>query len=155
LQREYLLFAKTEIKVGDKLTDENAANYENPAYDALFEKMRDLPDGPEKAAIIDDMVRLLQTDAPWMFGFNPMSGGAYQQWVGNAKPTQMVRNTLQYMKVDPALRVKKIREWNQPVWWPIGLVILALLVLILPAWVALRRQRMRTAIAIDEGVKSP
>lgn len=148
----FLLYGKqSKAKSGG----ENAANYESPAYDALFEKMRDLPDGPEKAAIIDDMVRLLQNDAPWMFGFNPMSGGAYQQWVGNAKPTQMVRNTLQYMKVDPALRVQKIREWNQPVWWPIGLVILALLALILPAWVALRRQRMRTAIAIDEGVKAP
>ena len=66
------------------------------------------------------MVAIVQRDAPWMFGYFPMSGGAYQQWVGNAKPTQMVRNILQYMKIDPELRHRKIDEWNSPIWWPLG-----------------------------------
>ena len=40
----------------------------------------------EKEALIQRMVAIVQRDAPWMFGYFPMSGGAYQQWVGNAKP---------------------------------------------------------------------
>ena len=124
---------------------ENASNYENPEYDALFEKMRDLPDGPEKEQVIAQMTRILQQDAPWMFGVFPKSGGAFQQWVGNAKPTQMVRNTLQYMKIDPVLRAQKIQEWNPPVWWPLGLLALLLGLAIWPAWVALRRQDRQTA----------
>jgi len=111
----------------------------------LFEKMRDLPDGPEKQAVIAEMNRILQHDAPWMFGLNPKSGGAYQQWVGNAKPTQMVRNTLQYLKIDSALRAQKIAEWNQPVWWPLGLVALLLALVVWPAWRAVRRQEKQTA----------
>ncbi len=124
---------------------ENASNYANLAYDALFEKMRDLPDGPEKEQVIVEMTHILQEDAPWMFGMFPKSGGAFQQWVGNAKPTQMVRNTLQYMKVDPVLREQKIREWNPPVWWPIGLLILLLGLVIWPAWRAIRKQDQQTA----------
>ena len=124
---------------------ENASNYVNPAYDALFEKMRDLPDGPEKEEVIIRMTYILQQDAPWMFGMFPKSGGAFQQWVGNAKPTQMVRNTLQYMKIDPVLRAQKIQEWNPPVWWPLGLLGVLLGLTIWPAWRALRRQDRRTA----------
>ncbi len=124
---------------------ENASNYVNPAYDALFEKMRDLPDGPEKEEVIIRMTHILQQDAPWMFGMFPKSGGAFQQWVGNAKPTQMVRNTLQYMKIDPVLRAQKIQEWNPPVWWPLGLLGVLLGLTIWPAWRALRRQDRRTA----------
>ncbi len=124
---------------------ENAANYANPEFDKLFEQMKYLDDGPEKERLIDRMVAIVQRDAPWMFGYFPKSGGAYQQWVGNAKPTQMVRNTLQYMKVDPALRERKIEEWNQPRWWPLG-VLLALAVLVVwPSWVAVRRRETQTA----------
>jgi ABC-type transport system substrate-binding protein len=119
---------------------ENASNYINPAYDALFERMRDLPDGDEKAQVIAEMIKILQEDAPWMFGAFPKSGGAFQQWVGNAKPTQMVRNTLQYMKIDPELRAKKIAEWNPPIWWPLGALIALLAAIVWPAWRVLRRQ---------------
>ena len=124
---------------------ENASNYVNPAYDALFEKMRDLPDGPEKEQVIVEMTHILQQDAPWMFGMFPKSGGAFQQWVGNAKPTQMVRNTLQYLKVNPDLRSQKIQQWNPPVWWPLGLLIALLGLAIWPAWRALHRQDRQTA----------
>ena len=107
--------------------------------------MRDLPDGTEKEQVIAQMIQLLQDDAPWMFGLFPKSGGAFQQWVGNAKPTQMVRNTLQYMKIDPVLRNKKIAEWNTPVWWPLGLFALLLCAIVWPAWRAVRRQDRQTA----------
>jgi len=126
---------------------ENASNYENPEFDRLFEKMRFLDDGPEKNALIKEMVGIVQQDAPWMFGYIPKSGGAYQQWVGNAKPSQMVRDTLQYYRIDPALRAQKVKEWNTPrwgaLWWLAGL--LALL-----AWAVARLTRRRaraTALA--------
>ena len=66
--------------------------------------------------------------------------------MGNAKPTQMVRNTLQYMKVDPALREAKIREWNSPLWWPLLLLPLAVAAAVWPAWRTLRRRERQTAL---------
>lgn len=128
---------------------ENAANYANAEFDQLFEQMKYLDDGPEKVALIDRMQAIVQHDAPWMFGYFPMSGGAYQQWVGNAKPTQMVRNTVQYLKVDPALRVSKVKEWNVPRWWPLGLLVLVLVLAIWPSYVALKRRERQTAFGSD------
>lgn len=125
---------------------ENAANYENPEFDRLFEQMKFLDDGPEKAALVARMVDIVRRDAPWMFGYFPLSGGAYQQWVGNAKPTQMVRNTLQYMKIDPALRVAKTAEWNRPRWWPLALLAALLALAVWPSVAALRRRERQTAM---------
>lgn len=136
---------------------ENAANYNNPEFNQLFEQLKYLDDGPEKVTVIDRMQAIVQRDAPWMFGYFPMSGGAYQQWVGNAKPTQMVRNTLQYFKVDPALRVDKVNEWNTPRWWPLGLLVLVLVLAIWPSYVALKRRERQTAFGSQDAssVASP
>lgn len=124
---------------------ENAANYTNTEFDQLFEQLKYLDDGPEKVAVIDRMQAIVQRDAPWMFGYFPMPGGAYQQWVGNAKPTQMVRNILQYIKIDPALRVSKIDEWNTPRWWPLWLLVIVVALAIWPSYVALKRRERQTA----------
>ena len=139
----FLLYGK-QVKAGKG--GENAANYSNPEYDALFEKMRDLPDGPEKAAIIGEMIQIVQRDAPWMFGFFPKSAGAYQQWVHNAKPSQMVRNGLQYLRIDTELRAKKIAQWNRPVWWPLLVLAMVLALVVWPAWRMVKRQQLRTAL---------
>lgn len=133
---------------------ENASNYVNPEFDKLFDQMKFLDDGPRKAAIIDRMVAIVQRDAPWMFGYFPMSGGAYQQWVGNAKPTQMVRNTLQYMKLDTALRVRKIDEWNRPRWWPLVLLAALAVLAIWPSYRAMRRREKQTAFGDRAGSSS-
>lgn len=125
---------------------ENASNYENPEFDRLFEQMRYLDDGPEKNAIIHKMVAIVQADMPWMFGYFPKSGGAYQAWVHNAKPTQMVRNTLQYYRLDPAMRAEKIRQWNRPVWWPAWLLLALLLAGVYPAYRVIRRREALTAL---------
>jgi ABC-type transport system substrate-binding protein len=127
---------------------ENAANYANPEFDKLFDQMKFLDDGPQKEQLIGRMVAIAQRDAPWMFGYFPKSGGAYQQWVGNAKPTQMVRNTLQYMKVDPVLRDKKIDEWNRPRWAPLWWLLALAVLVIWPSYASLRRRETQTAFGV-------
>lgn len=125
-----------------KYGGENASNYSNPEYDRLFERMTTLSDGPEKVAIIRQMTALVQKDAPWLFGWFPVSAGAYQQWVSNAKPTTMVRDQLRYLRVDPELRAAKVAQWNHPVVWPLALIGLLLALLVWPAR-RLMRQRAR------------
>lgn len=126
---------------------ENASNYQNPEFDRLFEQMRYLDDGPEKNKLIHEMVAIVQQDAPWMFGYFPKSGGAYQAWVANAKPTQMVRNILQYLRLDSALRASKLSGWNVPLWWPLWLLGGLVLLGVGLAWrVAAKRDRA-TALA--------
>ena len=122
---------------------ENAANYENPAFDQAFREMRLLEDGPQKAALIDRMVEILQQDAPILFGYFPPAAAAYQSWVENAKPSGLVQNALQYYDVDADLRLAKIREWNRPVLWPLAVIALGIGLLVWGALAVLARRQAR------------
>jgi ABC-type transport system substrate-binding protein len=124
---------------------ENSANYRNPEFDRLFEQMKFLEDGPEKQKLIDQMIEIVQRDAVWSFGYFPTSAAAYHQWISNGKPTQIIRNHIGYLRLDPELRARKIAEWNKPVWWPIPLISLVLVAAIVPAWFAWRRRERETA----------
>lgn len=130
---------------------ENASNYQNPEFDKLFESMRFLDDGPRKEALIHQMTAIVQRDMPWMFGFYPKSGGAFQAWVANAKPTQMVRNTLQYLRIDPAMRAARIEAWNPPVWWPLWLLLAIAAAGVYPAWRIIKRRERATALSGEPG----
>jgi ABC-type transport system substrate-binding protein len=124
---------------------ENNVNYQNPVYDKLFQQMKFLDDGPEKQKLIDRMIEILQKDAVWSFGYFPTSAAAYHQWIYNGKPTQIIRNHIGYLRLDPDLRARKLAEWNKPVWWPIPLIAIVLLAASVPAWFGWRRRERETA----------
>jgi hypothetical protein len=64
----FLLYGPNR-KVG--VGGENAANYQNPAFDRLFERMKDMDNGPARQAVIDEMVTIARQDAPWIYAFHP------------------------------------------------------------------------------------
>ena len=104
-----------------------------------------MEDGPRKQDLIDQMIVILQRDAVWSFGYFPTSAAAYHQWMYNGKPTQIVRNHISYLRLDPALRAQKIREWNHPIWWPVPLLLLLLFAAVLPAWRLYRLREQENA----------
>jgi peptide/nickel transport system substrate-binding protein len=124
---------------------ENAANYENPEYDKLFERMRAMNNSPERQAIIDRMVAILRHDSPWVWGFHPVDYTLRHSWVFNAKPTKVGNNTLKYQRIDPILRERLREEWNRPVIWPLLLVVGLVGLAILPAVIGHRRREGATA----------
>jgi ABC-type transport system substrate-binding protein len=129
---------------------ENTANYANPEYDRLFRTMKALDNGPEKQKIIDQMVALLQKDAPWAWGYFPFAGGAYQSWLHNGKPSVLINDRALYWRVDPARRAQLQAQWNHPVWWPLVLIFAVLASML---WVARRSYMARervTAKPVDE-----
>jgi oligopeptide transport system substrate-binding protein len=101
----------------------NAANYRNPQYDALFESMKRLPDGPKRQALMDAMVTILREDAPWVWGFHPKSYSLQHAWVKNRKPDAMIRNSLKYQRIDATARLNARAAWNRPALWPWALVL--------------------------------
>ncbi len=123
---------------------ENASNYRNAQFDALFDRMKNMDNGPERQQIIDRMVEILRRDAPWVWGFHPKAFSLFHSWYRNVKPNLMANNTLKYKRVDAALRERKRAEWNPPVLWPLWGALLLLVVTILPA-VRLYRERERSA----------
>ena len=122
---------------------ENAANYSNPEFDRLFERMKNMDNSPERQQIIDKMVEIVRRDAPWLWGVNPKQFVLSHAWYHNAKPNLMANNSLKYRRIDPELRAQKRREWNEPVIWPLWLVLLALVVGTLPAIITYVRKEHR------------
>ena len=128
---------------------ENAANYDNPRFDALFERMRDMPNSPERQKIIDAMVGIARNDAPWIWGFFPKDYLLYHGWLSNVKPNDMARNDIKYLRLDPARRAALRREWNRPVVCPLALGFALLVALALPAFLGYRRRERMAARPSD------
>jgi ABC-type transport system substrate-binding protein len=124
---------------------ENAANYANPEFDALFEQMRTMPNSPERQRIIDRMVEIFRHDAPWIGGFHPKRFALSHGWLANAKVNEMSGNNLKYLRVDAARRAAVRREWNRPVLWPIALGAALLAASLVPAFVVHRRRERSVA----------
>jgi ABC-type transport system substrate-binding protein len=123
---------------------ENAANYANPEYDALFERMKSMDNSPERQAIIDRMVKTLRRDAPWAWGFFPKGFSLHHGWYRNVKPNLMANNTLKYKAIDPVERERKRKVWNRPVLWPVITVLCILVVSAVPAVIGYRRRERST-----------
>ena len=104
-----------------------------------------MADGPEKQAVIDQMVKIAQEDAPWSFGYFPHASAAVQHWVYNSKPSLMVRDHGRYLRLDVAERQQRQAQWNQPVWWPVILGLIGLAAVV--AWLihSLKRRERMTA----------
>ena len=139
----FFLLAGKEGRV--KHGGENSSNYENPEFDRLFERMKNMDNTPERLAIVGQMTSILQRDAPWVWGFHPKSYALGHGWLGNRKPNNVANNTLKYQRVDAAARQKLRDEWNRPVRWPLVLITLGVLLSLLPAWSAYRRRERGTA----------
>lgn len=138
----FLLYGPNGKVDGD---GENAANYSNPRFDALFERMKSMDNGPERQTLIDEMVAIARRDAPWLWGFHPKAFSLHHGWVGNVKPNLMANNTLKYLRVDPAQREQLRREWNRPVLWPLWLTVGLLAAGALPAVYVFRRRERSSA----------
>ncbi len=128
-----------------KQSGENAANYANPEYDRLFERMRAMDNGSERQAIIDRMLTILHEDTPWVWGFHPKDYSLRHAWLKNRKPTKVGNNTLKYQRIEVAQRSELRQRWNQPVVWPVLMLLLAGVLVALPAFLNHRRREAATA----------
>lgn len=124
---------------------ENASNYHNAHYDALFDAMRNLPNGPQRLHYIKKMMRILQYDRPWAGGVYNQSYTLAQSWMSPVKSSHIINNTLKYMVIDVAKRQQLRQAWNRPILWPFGLMLLGLILLLLPFMMAYRHKLQRTA----------
>ena len=142
---ENFMFLLNGAQARAKTGGENAANYQNPAYDRLFEQMKNMDNGPARQAIIDRMVAIAREDAPWVWGFHPLDYSLAHDWMTNLKPNQMARNSIKYYRIDAREREAKRREWNRPDVLPVLAIIALVLVSALPALITYRRRERAVA----------
>ncbi len=123
-----------------KFGGENASNYQNPEFDRLFEKMRNMDNGEERYQLIQQLQAQVRHDAPWLFGFHPKNFALFHSWYKNLKPNLMANNQLKYTRINAQERAQKREQWNQAVFWPFWLAAGGLVLLAWPAVRAYRRK---------------
>jgi ABC-type transport system substrate-binding protein len=128
---------------------ENAANYRNATFDRLFDRMKDMENGPQRKAVIRQMLDIARHDAPWVWGYFPKQFTLRHAWLKNSKPNLMANNALKYRRIEPNLRAVLQQEWNQPVRWPLYMLAGLLFFVLLPAWISYRRQQHMPAYRGD------
>jgi len=128
-----------------RTSGENASNYANVEFDRLFERMKSMANGPERQAIIDRMVAIVRHDAPWVWSLFPKEFALHHAWVHNYKPHPIANNGLKYQRIDPVLRERMRRKWNQPVVWPALALLAGMGLSLVPAFRTYRRREGATA----------
>ena len=123
----------------------NVANYRNPEFDRLFDQMKGMSsqgaEGEQRAAIIAKMIGILQGDCPWAPSFHPEGYALFHEWYHNVKLHGPGSNLNKYRRIDPALRAERRAEWNAPVYWPLGVLVGLLAVVIAPVILLTRSGR--------------
>ena len=121
----------------------NACLYDNPEYNKLFDRMRAMDDSPERRAILAKMRDLSVEDCPWIYVDHGESRTLLQPWTKNSNASPLASDQSKYIDVDPALRVRKQKEWNGPTLWPMAALAGVILLAVLPAAATIRNRTNR------------
>ncbi|MBL8324913.1 MAG: bicyclomycin resistance protein [Rubrivivax sp.] len=80
----------------------NHARFNLPAFNALYEKQRGLPDGPERAAAMRDAARLMVAYMPYKIHVHRVWTDLAQPWMVGYSRNVFVREFFRYVDVDLA-----------------------------------------------------
>ncbi|KQW46549.1 MULTISPECIES: ABC transporter substrate-binding protein [unclassified Roseateles] len=80
----------------------NKPRFDLPAFEALYEKQKTLPDGPERAALMLDAQRLLVAYAPYKFHVHRIWTDMAHPWVRGYSRNIFVRDYWKYVDIDTA-----------------------------------------------------
>jgi ABC-type transport system substrate-binding protein len=125
----------------DNLSKEarNTPMYERPRYRELYKKMSAMENSPERLVIIREMNELLRKDAPAVFDTHGISTNLVHGWLHNDFPYPLSKGTDKYMRIDVAARTAYREKYNKPDYWPVGILLGALVCLAAPAVLMTRR----------------
>ena len=82
----------------------NDARFRLPAYDALYEHSRRLPDGPERQAALREMARLLAAWMPYKLHVHRIQSDLTQPWLIGFDRNSFTTRLWDTLDIDPATR---------------------------------------------------
>jgi len=85
---------------------QNMARFRLPAFDAIYERMQVLPDGPERAALFEQAKKLAIAYMPYKMRLNRISVDMAQPWVIGYRRPLFWSDWWQYVDIDDSLRKK-------------------------------------------------
>jgi ABC-type transport system substrate-binding protein len=77
----------------------NSTFYSNPKVDALFEKLKILPDGAAKFEIMDEIEKEVTNDIPWVMQYYARNYMLYHARLKNFRHSDIIFNYYKYLKI--------------------------------------------------------
>lgn len=90
----------------NKAPGPNGSNFNNPEYNEMFSKMRVMRDSPERREIIKQMVKVFESEMPWIPNDHRIGFVLIHPWLQNVKFNDIGGNYSKYFKVDLARKAK-------------------------------------------------
>jgi ABC-type transport system substrate-binding protein len=94
---------------GASIGSQNLARFKLPAFDALYRRMLDLPDGPERAALFLEADKLVLAYMPYKIHVHRIYNDLSQPWIAGYRQALFRNECWQYVEVDTALRDRMTR----------------------------------------------
>jgi len=86
----------------------NSTGYQNPEYDALYEKGKTMSDSPERRDIYRRMARIIEDDCPVFMLYYRTRREFYFDWLGDVTPHVYLRAQPAYYRLDGELREARL-----------------------------------------------
>jgi ABC-type transport system substrate-binding protein len=86
----------------------NQTVYNNPAFDALYDKAAVLPDTPERRRLYLEMEKIVMEDCTWLLECYPVMYRLHYDWVKGYKEMNYGYGYRQYLTLDGALRQRRL-----------------------------------------------
>jgi len=86
----------------------NHARFDLPAYDALFERQKRMPDGPERLAMLRDMQRLFVAFTPYKLHGHRIRTDLTHPWVIGYRRHPYLRAFFQFVDIDTDARARAL-----------------------------------------------
>ena len=88
---------------------QNLARFKNAEFDAIYDKMRVLPDGPERLQLFDEAKRLLVAYAPYKWGVHRIHTDIAHPWLHGYRRGAYWGDWWQYVDIDAERQAKAIQ----------------------------------------------
>jgi ABC-type transport system substrate-binding protein len=89
-----------QLLYGPNAASANYACYQSKAYDAMYEKAINLPFGPERYQLYQQMSRQMEADTPWALHVARIRNWVSQPWVLGFKKHPVLHSTWQFMDIE-------------------------------------------------------
>jgi len=93
---------------GPQAGEANLARFKLPAFDAIYERMLSLPDGPERAQLFYEAKRLAAAYMPYKVLVHRIANELLHPWVSGYRRTPFWSEWWHLVDLDPALRAAKL-----------------------------------------------
>jgi oligopeptide transport system substrate-binding protein len=79
----------------------NSSMYENPEFDKLFNRLKEMDDNAEKYSLMQKMEEMVNKDLPWVMQYYSRNYILYHKHVENFRYSDIIYNNIKYLRLNP------------------------------------------------------